>query len=213
MRTYLLAALFLAGLLAPGSALAATSAVATADVNMRAGPGTRFPVVRVVPAAGRVTTYGCLADHSWCDTGYAGARGWIAAQYLKTVVAGSTVVVGPQVGLPVVVFNTAYWNQYYTSYPWYYRGPAYYAPPPGATVTRSCGPHGCSGTATGAYGGSATGARGCGPRGCGGAGTVTGPNGGTVQGGRACGPRGCVGGYQAVGPNGGTRAGVGGFRR
>ncbi|SKA37312.1 SH3 domain-containing protein [Consotaella salsifontis] len=220
MRNTLLATILLVvGALAPTGALAASSAVATADVNMRAGPGTRYPAIRVVPNGGRVTTYGCLADYSWCDTSYGGARGWVSAHYLTTVVDGSTVVVGPRVGLPVVVFNAAYWDHYYTNYPWYYRGPAYYGapppygPPPGSTVTRGCGPHGCGGTVTGPYGGSATGARGCGPRGCGGAGTITGPNGGTIQGARACGPRGCVGGYRAVGPNGGTRAGVGGFRR
>ncbi|MBO0903041.1 SH3 domain-containing protein [Jiella sonneratiae] len=214
MRKMLRAAVLLfAAVLAPGGALAASSAVATADVNMRAGPGTGYPAVRVVPAGGRVVTYGCLADYSWCDTGYLGARGWVSAHYLTTIVAGTTVVVGPRVGLPVVSFNTAYWNRYYTSYPWYYRGPAYYAPPPGASVNRNCGLHGCSGTVSGAYGGSAAGTRGCGPRACGGAGTVTGPNGGTVRGARACGPRGCVGGYRVVGPNGGTRGGVGGFPR
>jgi hypothetical protein len=112
------------------------------------------------------------------------------------------------VGVAVVAFNTAYWDNYYASYPWYYRGPAYYG-----QAARNCGPNGCSGTVTGPYGGSASGARGCGPRGCAGAGTITGPNGGSIQGAGRCGPRGCVGGYRAVGPNGGTRSGAGRFHR
>ncbi|ORE98154.1 SH3 domain-containing protein [Aurantimonas sp. 22II-16-19i] len=195
-----------------GAASAATGSVATADVNLRAGPGTAYPIVRVVPQGARVAAHGCLADYSWCDVGYAGARGWVSASYLTTVVAGTTVVVGPRVGLPVVTFTAVYWDRYYASYPWYYRGPAYYGPPRGRTASAGCGPRGCAGTVTGAYGGSASGARGCGPRGCAGAGTVTGPNGGTVSGAHACGPRGCVGGRRVVGPNGGTRTRTGGVR-
>lgn len=216
------AALVAAVIVAPGAASAAASAVATADVNMRAGPGTGYPVIRTVPRGAPVTTYGCLADYSWCDTSYAGGRGWVSAHYLNTVVSGTTVVVGPRVGLPIVVFNTAYWDRYYTSYGWYHYGPGHYGPPPphgppppphhGGNGHGQCGPRGCAGTVTGPHGGTASGAHGCGPRGCAGGGRVTGPNGGSVTGGHACGPRGCVGGRRVVGPNGGTRTRIGGVR-
>lgn len=117
----------------PVGAAAANTAVATANVNMRAGPSTSYPVVRIVPAGANVASYGCVADYSWCDVGYGGARGWVAASYLTTVVRGTTVVVSPTVGFPVVTYApTSYWNRYYAGYPWYARGPAYYAPPPRA---------------------------------------------------------------------------------
>ena len=67
-RTTLFAAAALAALpLAPIAASAAGSAVATATVNMRAGPSTTYPVVRIVPAGSAVAAYGCVADYSWCD--------------------------------------------------------------------------------------------------------------------------------------------------
>ena len=187
-------------------------AVATGNVNLRAGPSTGYPVIVVVPAGARIFTHGCLPSYSWCDIGFGSYRGWVSAGYVQVVYNGAPVVLSPAVaagvGVAVVAFNTTYWDNYYSSYPWYYRGPNYYAQP-----TRSCGPNGCSGTVTGARGGTATRTGACGPRGCAGGGTAKGPNGGSVQGARACGIRGCVGGYQAVGPNGGTRSGAGSFHR
>lgn len=217
------------------AAAAATGAIATGNVNLRAGPSTAYPVVTTVPAGAGIVTYGCLAGYTWCDIGFASYRGWVSARYVQVVYNGAPVVLSPAVattvGVAVVGFSQAYWNSYYAAYPWYYRGPAYYGQaagscgpngcsgtvtgPYGGTVsgTRSCGPNGCSGTVTGPYGGNASGVHGCGPRGCAGGGTITGPNGGTIQGAGACGPYGCVGGYRAVGPNGGTRSGVRHFRR
>ncbi len=192
-------------------AAAATVAVATGNVNLRAGPSTGYPVVVVVPVGARNVTHGCLPGYTWCDIGFGSYRGWVSARYVQVVYNGAPVVLSPavaaSVGVAVVAFNKAYWDNHYASYPWYYRGPAYYG-----QAARSCGPNGCSGTVTGPYGGTASGARGCGPRGCAGAGTIIGPTGGSVQGARRCGPYGCVGGYRAVGPNGGTRSGAGHFR-
>ncbi|MEO0823359.1 MAG: SH3 domain-containing protein [Pseudomonadota bacterium] len=203
-----------------GPAQAATATVATANLNLRAGPSTTYPVVTVIPAHAAVKTYGCVADYSWCDVGYATYRGWVSASYLTTVYQGATVVVTPvvatAVGVGVVTYSRAYWDRYYVGYPWYGRWasyPAYRAPvaysgtvvgPRGGTATRTTGcvgVHcGTRGTATGAAGGTASGARGCGPRGCGAAGTVTGAGGRTVSGARGCGPRGC--GAAVVGPRG-----------
>lgn len=221
LKSILVALALLVG--AASGASAATGAVATGNVNLRAGPSTAYPVVTTVPAGAGIVTHGCLAGYTWCDIGFAGYRGWVSARYIQIVYQGAPVVlspvVAPRIGIVVVGFNQAYWNTYYAAYPWYYRGPAYYGSgtvtgPNGGTVsgTRTCGPHGCSSTVTGPNGGTASGAHGCGPRGCAGAGTITGPNGGTIQHAGACGPRGCVGGYRAVGPNGGTRSGAGHFR-
>ena len=78
---------------AVNSASAASAAVATADVNMRAGPSTAYPVVTVVPQGAAIVTFGCVADYSWCDVGFAGKRGWVSAHYMQVVWRGAPVVV------------------------------------------------------------------------------------------------------------------------
>jgi len=208
-----------------GFAQAAVTSVATANVNLRAGPSTAYPVIVTVPAGAGVVTLGCNAGYTWCDVSYRTYRGWVAASYLQTVYQGRTVVltpaVAPVVGVTVVAYNRAYWDRYYAAYPWYGRWTAYPAGvaavrsgtvvgPAGGTATGSagCGPYGCgrAGTVTGVNGGTATGGAACGRYGCGRAGTVTGPGGNTVSGAGACGPRGCRG--AAVGPNGTVRGGA-----
>lgn len=126
------ALVFLAVLAAVSPAAAAMSAYASAAVNLRAGPGTQFPVVRTVPAGVAIVSYGCLADYTWCDVGYAGARGFVAARYVTVVSNGARVAVTPpvavRIGMPVVVYSPSYWNIHYRAYPWYGRGPDYYRP-------------------------------------------------------------------------------------
>lgn len=123
-------------------AAAAVTAFANTDVNLRAGPGTGYPVVRIVTAGTRIANFGCLADYSWCDVGYAGLRGWVAARYITVVDRGAEVVVTPPVavrlGVPVVVYGPAYWNAHYRAYPWYARGPAYYRRPLAAPCRFGC---------------------------------------------------------------------------
>lgn len=156
MRQYLLslAAALLAMTLA-GGASAATQAIATADVNLRAGPGTAYPVVRVVPARAPITSFGCVADYSWCDIGHAGARGWVAARYVAFLEGRTPVVMTSAVAaryrVPVVVYSPTYWHRHYVGYSWYARGPAYYGRPVagpcrfGCTIERGgTGPRGNS---------------------------------------------------------------------
>lgn len=207
-----------------GPAHAATASVVTVNVNLRAGPTTAYPVVTVVPARSTVTTYGCVADYTWCDVAYGTYRGWMSAAYLQTVYNGASVVITPvvatAVGVGVVTYSRVYWDRYYVGYPWYgtwARYPAYRAPVARTTTTTAVGRYGgtasrttgcvglrcgSTGTVTGAHGGTASGARGCGPRGCGAAGTATGPGGNTVSGARGCGWRGC--GAAVTGPQGNT---------
>ena len=68
-------AAILCSLAAQGEAGAATVAVATANVNMRAGPGTEYPVVATIPAGSPITAWGCVADYSWCDVTWGGEIG------------------------------------------------------------------------------------------------------------------------------------------
>ncbi|MCF3641287.1 SH3 domain-containing protein [Rhizobium sp. TRM95111] len=130
----------LPALLASGAAEAATSSITVMDVNLRAGPGTGYPVVRVIAAGSRVVTFGCLADYSWCDVGVAGVRGWVASRYITIASGGTTVVVtqatAVRIGVPVVAYGSAYWHAHYVGYPWYARGHAYYARPVAGPAVR-----------------------------------------------------------------------------
>src|SRR3954454_2688304 len=63
--------------------VAEPNAYVTADVNLRAGPDTDFPVLVVVPEQAAVTIYDCVDDLSWCDLSYGEERGWVSAQYLQ----------------------------------------------------------------------------------------------------------------------------------
>lgn len=111
-------ALALASSLAvPGAALAAVTAIATSDVNLRAGPSTQYPAVDVVQGGDDVRVFGCLSDRSWCDVAYAGQRGWMSSRYLAYLRGGQRYV-GPQfvttVGAPVISFTFgSYWDNHY----------------------------------------------------------------------------------------------------
>jgi len=139
-------ALFSLAALAPGTASAAAAAVTVSNLNMRAGPGTGYPVVRVLPANAAVTIYGCNAGTSWCDVGFGPDRGWVSANYLQVTYQNRPVVVtpaiAPAVGLTVVTFNQAYWNRYYVGRPWYGQWNTYYR---GAAA--GCNGNGCAGVA------------------------------------------------------------------
>lgn len=125
MRRYVLslAAGLLASAAVPGVAAAATDAVTTTELNMRAGPSTSYPVVEVLPDNAEVTVYGCVGDYAWCDVSWQSARGWVAASYLSSYTNSRYVPIieyGPTIGLPVVDFVfDSYWDTYYPGRSWY----------------------------------------------------------------------------------------------
>ncbi|WJH38141.1 SH3 domain-containing protein (plasmid) [Aliirhizobium terrae] len=95
-------------------ASAATNGVAVTSVNLRAGPSTQYPVVRVMPQSASLVIYGCSGDRTWCDVSWAGARGWVSASYIyvnyngqQTVLTSSIV---PVIGIATVAFSVAYWD-------------------------------------------------------------------------------------------------------
>ncbi|MEO0544036.1 MAG: SH3 domain-containing protein [Pseudomonadota bacterium] len=182
-RLFIVASLLIVGI---SAASAAAVAVSTANVNLRAGPSTAYPVVITIPAGSNIVTHGCVSGYSWCDVAFGQYRGWVSSSYIQVSHNGSTVVltpvVAPAFGVAVVAYNRAYWDTYYRAYPWHASWTTYPAHKTGVTHT-----------AVGPNGGTATGARGCGPRGCAAAGTVTGPNGNTATGAVRCGWRGCRG--------------------
>ena len=136
--------------LQPTSAFAATAAVATGNVNLRAGPATAYPVVTTLHAGARITTHGCLADNSWCDVNWGGNRGWVSASYIQVTYAGRPVMLSPAVipvvGITVVRFNQTYWNAHYVGRPWYGNYNHYHhgADNIDRSVTRACGPEKCA---------------------------------------------------------------------
>lgn len=105
------------GAFSVSSAAMAATAIATTDVNLRAGPSTRYPVVNVVDDGDGVRVFGCLEGRSWCDVGYAGQRGWMSSNYLAFVergrrYTGPTVV--ERIGAPIISFSFGnYWDNHY----------------------------------------------------------------------------------------------------
>lgn len=108
---------------AQANAQTAAVAATTANLNQRAGPGTPYPVLQVVPAGAQLTLYGCVGGHTWCDGVYAGTRGWFSSTYLRVWHQGQYMPVAQYaaiISFPVVAFNLeAYWGRYYPTQPFY----------------------------------------------------------------------------------------------
>lgn len=126
MKRYLmpLAASFVATVAAPSFA-AAQDAVVTADLNMRAGPSTSFPVVDVIPERAPVDVHGCLDGYGWCDVSSQGSRGWVSASYLTYAAGGGYVPLieyTSEIDIPIITYSVGpYWDTYYRNRPWYGR--------------------------------------------------------------------------------------------
>ncbi len=220
LKKLLLALAILAG--ASTVAAAATVAVATGNVNLRAGPSTAYPVVTVVPVGARIVTHGCVAGYSWCDIAYGSYRGWVAASYVQVVYQGAPVVltpaVAPVVGVTVVTYNRVYWDTYYAAYPWY-RNWGVYARYPAGRVTSydrsvDCADGSCTAkrSTTGVYGGTANHTRTCSGGECTATRNVVGPSGNSASRVRHCSAndRSCT--VTRTGPRGGTGTGTRVFR-
>lgn len=228
LKKFLLALAIIAG--ASSAAAAATVAVATGNVNLRAGPSTAYPVVTVVPVGVRITTHGCLTGYTWCDVAFGQYRGWVSASYIQVVYNGGPVVltsaVAPAIGVAVVSYNKVYWDTYYAAYPWYgswgryYRPYPAYAVPPAARVTSAnrsvnCADGSCTATrsATGIYGGSTNHTRTCSGGECSATRNVVGPYGNTSSRVRNCSANTASCSVTRTGPRGGTATGTRAFQR
>jgi len=122
-------ALGAAMILTSGVAEAQTVGVLTAGVNLRAGPGTEYPIVADMPVGASVAISGCVSGYTWCEVGWGSLHGWVAANYVQVPYQGQTVVIAPNfapiVGLAVIGFSRAYWDQYYAGRPWFGRWDRY----------------------------------------------------------------------------------------
>ena len=80
-----------AGVLALSTGFAAAApAVVANDLNLRAGPGTEYPVVAAMPSGATVDVLGCQA--SWCRVAHNGTVGWASRAYIG---AGGGVAAAP----------------------------------------------------------------------------------------------------------------------
>lgn len=117
------AAALAGGLLVPGVAAAAVSAIVTTDLNIRTGPGVNYQDFGTIPAGGHVTVYGCANGYNWCDVGWSGTRGWVSSNFLayrQGGYDGSIGSIGISIGVPVIGFDPyVYHDRYYTRSPWY----------------------------------------------------------------------------------------------
>ena len=115
-------ALLAVALLAPLSALAADGYV-NGYVNLRAGPGTRYPRLMTLQPGTAVAIHGCINGWSWCDVGVQGERGWVDGGYLQYPYGNRRVVLsgyGSRIGIPIVSFILGtYWGDHYSNRPWY----------------------------------------------------------------------------------------------
>jgi uncharacterized protein YraI len=75
--------------LATMSAANAASGFTTTAVNLRTGPGIAHPVLVAVPASQPLTIIGCISSYAWCDVVWGSYRGWISADYVSYLSAGS----------------------------------------------------------------------------------------------------------------------------
>jgi uncharacterized protein YraI len=124
LKKLLIVGAMLLSISAAGPAAAAVQvAVTTADLNLRAGPGTQYPVVETIPYGAGISVFGCVSGYSWCDIAWGANRGWVAAAYLQVIYRGAPVVIGPiiapRIGVTVVNFDHEYWVRHYRSRSWY----------------------------------------------------------------------------------------------
>ena len=93
------------------------------NVNLRAGPGTYYPALLVVPARAPISIRGCLGDYTWCDVIFQGNRGWMRSIYLQGWYRGNYYSLGdyaPRLGYAVVSFDVGrYWDANYRDRPFY----------------------------------------------------------------------------------------------
>lgn len=93
------------------------------NVNLRAGPGTYYPVITVVPTHAPISIVGCLGDYTWCDVLFRGNRGWMRSIYLKKWYQGHYYALGdyaPRLAISVVSFDIGnYWDSNYRDRPFY----------------------------------------------------------------------------------------------
>lgn len=109
-------------MLASSTWASAQEAFTTGDVNMRAGPGSRYPVVTTIPENREVFIHGCLSNWDWCDVSWRRNRGWVFSDYLEALYRNRRIGFDEYrtfVDIPFVSFGFTYWDRYYRDRPWF----------------------------------------------------------------------------------------------
>lgn len=91
-----------------GTAMAQSPAIATADLNIRSGPGPQYSVIGLIGESDTVAVNGCLQGSKWCTIDYNGAQGWAYSDYLAASYEGSAVVMTDRyadMGVPVTTYT------------------------------------------------------------------------------------------------------------
>ena len=79
-----------------------TTAFATTNLNVRSGPGVRYPKIAALAPREPVAVNQCT-NSGWCTIGFRGRAGWVSGKYLAAVATGArTPVVAPR---PSVVIS------------------------------------------------------------------------------------------------------------
>lgn len=81
MRVALTSIVLATAMLAAPAALAA-NAIVTTNLNVRAGPGTNYPVLGAIPNGAPIDVVGCTTGYNWCQVDYGGRLGWASANYI-----------------------------------------------------------------------------------------------------------------------------------
>lgn len=130
IKTLTAVAALLAGTVIAGPASAFQGYV-TNSVNLRAGPGTNYPVVARVSASRPLAINGCLQGFDWCEVQAGRYHGWVSGDYLEGEYNDDREYIsdlGPEVNLPVINFEFgSYWDQNYRNRS-FYKQRAHYAP-------------------------------------------------------------------------------------
>lgn len=91
-----------------GSFAQGASATATADLNIRSGPGPQYASIGFIASGESAAVEGCLQGSKWCRVTYDGVTGWSYSDYLTADLSGEVVVLTdryPDVGLATVTYD------------------------------------------------------------------------------------------------------------
>jgi uncharacterized protein YraI len=91
-------------------AFAQSTATATADLNIRSGPGPQHQVIGVINASSQTTVTGCLEGSKWCKVDHNGTQGWAYSDYLTADLSGAPVVLTEryaEIGVPVATYEAS----------------------------------------------------------------------------------------------------------
>ena len=76
------------GVLTASTAMAAVSANAVTDLNLRAAPDARSEVIGVIPNNAEVSVEQCFGEGEWCEVNFEGTQGYAYSPYLMAPLNG-----------------------------------------------------------------------------------------------------------------------------